>query len=205
MTHPPWQNPLSSTFQSMAESQLVDPRQAEVPQPLASGAPLPTQYEFIMQTGDENTATTKKKLKTVRSHVMKNYLQQQQHQQQQGRQSYGSASSSFAASTDRRREKQRARSSRSESRDTEGSTSPRISERLQARPTSASTEFEQTDDGVFPPTHFSESGCVAQPELGMSHPPFLAAHACTCELTHATIGNRPRPTFRTRLQLRTVR
>ncbi|KAH7083168.1 hypothetical protein BKA63DRAFT_584429 [Paraphoma chrysanthemicola] len=37
-----------------------------------------TQYAFIMQTGDVSSAAVKNKLKTVRSHVMKNYLHQQQ-------------------------------------------------------------------------------------------------------------------------------
>ncbi|KAH7093119.1 hypothetical protein FB567DRAFT_166360 [Paraphoma chrysanthemicola] len=37
-----------------------------------------TQYAFIMQTGDESSTAVKNKLKTVRSHVMKNYLHQQQ-------------------------------------------------------------------------------------------------------------------------------
>ncbi|PSN61015.1 hypothetical protein BS50DRAFT_625675 [Corynespora cassiicola Philippines] len=53
------------------------PEQSRTPptiRPLAKR--IPTQYEFIIQTGDENATVAKRNLKTVRSHVMKNYLQQ---------------------------------------------------------------------------------------------------------------------------------
>jgi hypothetical protein len=39
-----------------------------------------TQYEFITMTADESAKTARQKLKTVRSHVMKNYMQHHQPQ-----------------------------------------------------------------------------------------------------------------------------
>ncbi|KAF2179217.1 hypothetical protein K469DRAFT_303958 [Zopfia rhizophila CBS 207.26] len=76
-----------------------------------------------MTTGDESAAAAKRKLKTVRSHVMKNYLQQQQ------RQGHSGDSSLSVATGDRRKGKQRARSSRSASREAERSPiSPAVSE-----------------------------------------------------------------------------
>jgi hypothetical protein len=66
-----------------------------------------TQYEFIMSTGDESATSAKQKLKTVRSHVMKNYLHQQQQRQGQ---------SGEASSRERRKAKQSVRSHRSLSR-----------------------------------------------------------------------------------------
>lgn len=49
--------------------------------PQASSRPSPsTQYQFITTTGEEDSATSKRKLKTVRSHVMRNFLSQQQQQ-----------------------------------------------------------------------------------------------------------------------------
>lgn len=48
-------------------------------------SPAPsTQYQFITTTGEEDSATSKRKLKTVRSHVMRNFLQQQQQQRRAG-------------------------------------------------------------------------------------------------------------------------
>ncbi|KAF2812302.1 uncharacterized protein BDZ99DRAFT_461035 [Mytilinidion resinicola] len=48
-------------------------------------SPVPsTQYQFITTTGEEDSATSKRKLKTVRSHVMRNFLQQQQQQRRAG-------------------------------------------------------------------------------------------------------------------------
>lgn len=171
MMHSSRQDPWSPTFQSTMESPIAGTRKSESPRPPAFAAPPPTQYEFITQTGDESTATTKKKLKTVRSHVMKNYLQQQQ-----GRQAKGSGPTAIAASTDsRRRGKQRTRSSRSVSRDTDSSTSPTLSEGMRAR--SSSTEFGRMDFGVPFPTPFSGSGYMAHTGLGMSSPQFLTAHA----------------------------
>jgi hypothetical protein len=85
------------------------PSHLQVPDETPSRTPTPTQYEFIMTTGDESASSAKQKLKTVRSHVMKNYLHQQQQQQRQGR----------ASSSDRRKAKQRTRTSRSTSRESE--------------------------------------------------------------------------------------
>ena len=79
-----------------------------------SQSPATTHYEFIAHTGVED-ASAKQKLKTVRSHVMRNYLHQQQRQ---------SGQSSKSAASERRQGKQRARSSRSASQDTDPSTSP---------------------------------------------------------------------------------
>jgi hypothetical protein len=160
MTQPPMQDQWSPTFLSMTENPMATPRNVEVPKPPTRHAPPPTRYEFIMQTGDESTATTKKKLKTVRSHVMKNYLQQQQ----QGRQANKSNSSSLGTSGDGRRTgKQRARASRSGSRDTESSTSPTLSDGLRAR--SSSTEFGHLDFGVPVPTPFPGYGYMARDDL----------------------------------------
>lgn len=75
------------------------------PGPLTS----PVQYEFISNTGIEDEST-KKNLKTVRSHVMRHYLHQQQQRSRQ---------SSNPVASERRRSKQRARSSRSASHENE--------------------------------------------------------------------------------------
>ncbi|KAK7179949.1 hypothetical protein PSPO01_13948 [Paraphaeosphaeria sporulosa] len=72
-----------------------------------SQSPATTHYEFIAHTGIED-ASAKQKLKTVRSHVMRNYLHQQQRQ---------SGQSSKSIVSERRQNKQRARSSRSASQD----------------------------------------------------------------------------------------
>ncbi|KAL5418342.1 hypothetical protein PMIN03_001064 [Paraphaeosphaeria minitans] len=72
-----------------------------------SQSPATTHYEFIAHTGIED-ASAKQKLKTVRSHVMRNYLHQQQR--------HSGQSSKFIVS-ERRQSKQRARSSRSASQD----------------------------------------------------------------------------------------
>lgn len=91
----------------------------DVPERPPSRTPSPTQYAFITSTGDEGATAARQKLKTVRSHVMKNYLQQQQRQGQ------------GAASSDRRKGKQRARSSRSNSHEVESNTvSPARSDRI---------------------------------------------------------------------------
>ena len=90
------------------------PRSSQPPQPSRAGTTTPTQYEFIMTTGEESATTARQKLKTIRSHVMKNYLTQQQ------RQGSGETSLSVAQS-ERRKGKQRARSSRSPSYETESS------------------------------------------------------------------------------------
>ncbi|KAF2642854.1 hypothetical protein P280DRAFT_478917 [Massarina eburnea CBS 473.64] len=96
----------------------------KAPQRARSSTVSPTQYEFIIQTGDESSATAKQKLKTVRSHVMKNYLHQQQHKQSKD----SNDSSLDTSKTDRRRSKQRTRSSRSGSHETSfSSASPTLS------------------------------------------------------------------------------
>ncbi|KAF2449517.1 hypothetical protein P171DRAFT_480596 [Karstenula rhodostoma CBS 690.94] len=79
-----------------------------------SRSPATTHYEFIAHTGIED-ASAKQNLKTVRSHVMRNYLHQQQRQ---------SGQSSKSAVSERRQSKQRARSSRSASKDTDAWTTP---------------------------------------------------------------------------------
>jgi hypothetical protein len=80
----------------------------------------PTQYEFIMSNGYETTTSARKKLKTVRSHVMKNYL----HQKLQKR---GSQHTSISCTNERRRKvKQWSRSSQSSSEN--GGQSPRSSD-----------------------------------------------------------------------------
>ena len=76
-----------------------------------------THYEFISHSGTDD-ATAKQKLKTVRSHVMRNYL----HQQQQR-----SGVSSNPVANERRQSKQRTRSSRSNSQETDKSLSPTLS------------------------------------------------------------------------------
>ena len=97
----------------------------EVPETPPSRASSPTQYAFITSTGDESAAVARQKLKTVRSHVMKNYLQQQQRQGQSSGESLLPQ-----ANTERRKGKQRARSSRSNSREQEHiPASPAVSER----------------------------------------------------------------------------
>lgn len=86
--------------------------------PPSSRTPSPTQYEFIMTTGDESASSARQKLKTVRSHVMKNYLHHQQQQQQQC-QGGPSGQTLSRAGSERRKAKQRTRSSRSASRETD--------------------------------------------------------------------------------------
>jgi hypothetical protein len=104
-----------ATLEQQGQSQQT---QLQVPGHESSGASPPTRYEFIMSTGDESAAATKQNLKTVRSHVMKNYLQQQQQQ----RYGYEIAESSAAAiHRERRRGKENFRSSRSASREIEHS------------------------------------------------------------------------------------
>ena len=119
MSLSPEQKAYSSYF-AMSPRANTDPAYSprsphlEIPQRAASRTSSPTQYEFIMSTGDESATTARQKLKTVRSHVMKNYLQQQQ-QQRQGR---GSKDIAFpGAAGDRRQSKQRTRSNRSASQE----------------------------------------------------------------------------------------
>ncbi|KAF2690329.1 hypothetical protein K458DRAFT_102146 [Lentithecium fluviatile CBS 122367] len=183
MAHSPPQDPWSPYLQSSPESPLADPPQFEVPSRPKSSAPPPTQYEFITQTGDESAATTKQKLKTVRSHVMKNYLHQHQ---QQNRQTKGSSSSALATSAERRKGKQRARSSRSASRDTESPTSPTMSEGMRGRSASASNDFGPTASGFVLPMPFSGSGCSSQADFGKPRPPTRTLQAHEQELTHLT-------------------
>lgn len=137
MAHSPNQDPHSPSFASFPASRQAgtSPSSLGVPESAPTRTTSPTQYQFIMQTGDESVATAKQNLKTVRSHVMKNYL----HQQQQ-RQSGVSGEGSFAtASGTKREEKQRARSARSASRESrQGAGSPAVSEGGRER--SASTD-----------------------------------------------------------------
>ncbi|KAF2734246.1 hypothetical protein EJ04DRAFT_552793 [Polyplosphaeria fusca] len=102
---------------SYSPSEGRPPSTLGVPQQTPSRSTSPTQYEFIMTTGDESATTRKKNLKTVRSQVMKNFLAQQQ--QRQGR-----APGESSKASDRRRDKQRARSSRSASREYQHGQSP---------------------------------------------------------------------------------
>ncbi|KAF2116401.1 hypothetical protein BDV96DRAFT_658682 [Lophiotrema nucula] len=97
----------------------------EVPERAPSRSASPTQYEFIMSTGEENASTRKKNLKTVRSQVMKNYLAQQQQRQRRG----SNEGLMSTVGSERRKGKERARSSRSTSREVgDSSTSPTVSE-----------------------------------------------------------------------------
>ena len=66
-------NPLCSASTTLAKSRS--------PTPDSRGSLLTrftpsTQYQFITTTGDDTRASKKLKLKTVRSHVMRNYVQQ---------------------------------------------------------------------------------------------------------------------------------
>lgn len=96
--------------------------------------PTTTRYEFIVHTGVED-ASAKQKLKTVRSHVMRNYLHQQQLQ---------SGHSSDSAVSERRHSKQRARSYRSASRDTNTSTSSNTTTNPRARSAPGHAELLQS-------------------------------------------------------------
>ncbi|KAF1952571.1 hypothetical protein CC80DRAFT_552383 [Byssothecium circinans] len=117
MDNSPHQAPHSPYFAPSPEEQptLYQPQQPKRPRrsPSATSSSR-TRYQFIMQTGDESSATAKQKLKTVRSHVMKNYLHQQ-HNKQSKETGEGSIATS---SSDRRRSKQRARNNRSGSPET---------------------------------------------------------------------------------------
>jgi hypothetical protein len=152
MAHAPSQSSSSFHFQPVPSNSADGPRESATAEQLPFGTNPPIQYEFIVQTGDESTATTKRKLKTVRSHVMKNYLQHK-----------GSSSSSLAT---RRIGKQRARSSRSQSRDTEGSTSPGG---MRARSASASTELGPTSSATFIPTPLGGSANITHANHGEVH------------------------------------
>lgn len=117
MSRTPGKEPYTSNFAASPEDTAGEDApesrdRLKVTGAVPSRTPSPTQYEFIMTTGEETSTATRQKLKTVRSHVMKNYLQQQQ---RQGRSS--GESSLQVASGDRRKGKQRARSSRSNSRE----------------------------------------------------------------------------------------
>lgn len=119
----------------------------EVPEKTPSRASSPTQYEFILNTGDESATTARQKLKTVRSHVMKNYLQQQ------SRQGRGPGESSLsAAQSERRKGKERARSSRSTSREHEQNPTPPNRER------SSSVEIGALFSGFSLADPFSDHG-----------------------------------------------
>jgi len=88
----------------------------------SSQRPSDTQYEFIMQTGSEraeSSTAAKRKLRTVRSHVMRNYLHRQQNRQ-------GLNDSTIAGPiATRRQNKQLARRSRSTSFEDAQSPTPR--------------------------------------------------------------------------------
>lgn len=102
---------ISSPEAKAPSSRGQTPAMSDTSQPSLSRRSSETQYEFIMQTGDDNSKAMKQKLKTVRSHVMKNYLHQQQQRQNVGE---GTGSSVLK---ERRKSKQRARQSRSSSVD----------------------------------------------------------------------------------------
>lgn len=69
----------------------------------------PTEYAFIMNTGNKSPAATRQDLREVRSHVMKVHLRRQQ---QKGRET---GDGLLSAAGDRRKGKQHTRSSRSNS------------------------------------------------------------------------------------------
>jgi hypothetical protein len=141
----------SPFFASSSEGQMTETppsrrtNRLDVPDRAPSRSTTPTQYEFIMTTGDESATVTKQKLKTVRSHVMKNYLQQQQRK-------VSGESSLSAASSERRKGKQRARSSRSGSREMEHSpTSPEYSDGVRSVTTEIGSLFSGFSTlGPFP-------------------------------------------------------
>ena len=124
MTHSPSPIPQTPYFASSPEDDSAQLYQAWLnpPKRAPSRTSPRTQYEFIMSTGDESATAAKQKLKTVRSHVMKNYLQQQQ--QRQGRK----VDPEKDASRERRKGKQRVRSNTSRSRGSSAACSPSGSE-----------------------------------------------------------------------------
>jgi hypothetical protein len=153
----------SSFFASSPEKQTTEmptPQRTgrlDIPDEAQSRSTTPTQYEFIMTTGDESATATKQKLKTVRSHVMKNYLQQQQQQ----RNIPGDSSLSVVGG-ERRKGKQRARSSRSGSREMEHSpTSPGYSNSI-----SVTTEMGSLFSGFSTFNPFSGYTMDNQTNLG---------------------------------------
>jgi len=87
---------------------------------LSARSESPTEYAFIMNTGNKSPAAARQDLREVRSHVMKVHLRRQQ---QKGR---GPSEGLLSASADRRKGKQRVRSSRSASRDSEDTISENI-------------------------------------------------------------------------------
>lgn len=101
--------PFSTSF--IEEQATLERGRSPTVSGVPSRAPSSTQYAFIVQTGDESSTTMKGKLKTVRSHVMKNYLHQQQQRQN------SKSSSRSRNSTERRKGKTCARRSRSTSFD----------------------------------------------------------------------------------------
>jgi len=102
--------PILLPTDSGTPSRNQSPSNLDVPtQPLSRRTP-DTKYEFIAQTGIESTTAVRQKLKTVRSHVMKNYLHQQQTRNE------GGDSLHQDTVKVRRRSKQRTRCSRSTSR-----------------------------------------------------------------------------------------
>lgn len=161
MAYSPPQHPHSPYFGSPTGSPSASQAALDIPNRSPAAASSSTQYEFIMQTGDESAAASKQKLKTVRSHVMKNYL----HQQQQQAKASGS-SSLKATSSDRRRSKQRVRSSRSNSREAESPTSPAMSEGRRGR--SASAEVSSMFSGFTLSLPFSGAAYPTQIDFGRS-------------------------------------
>lgn len=152
-------NPYSPTSPEERADESASHRHSRlgVPEGPPSRTPSPTQYEFIMTTGDESATTARQKLKTVRSHVMKNYLQQQQRQG-------ASRESLSVASSERRKGKQRARSSRSASREVEHS--PTVSEKGH----SASAEIGSLFSGFALTDPFASAGTEERSSLGKSMP-----------------------------------
>ena len=72
---------MSNDSASPLRSASIIPAKSRSPTPdsrrvLLTGFTLSTQYQFITTTGDDTRASIKRKLKTVRSHVMRNYVQQ---------------------------------------------------------------------------------------------------------------------------------
>jgi len=72
---------MSNDSASPLRSASTTPAKSRSPTPdsrgsLLTGFTLSTQYQFITTTGDDTRASIKRKLKIVRSHVMRNYVQQ---------------------------------------------------------------------------------------------------------------------------------
>lgn len=140
MEYPPQDDSWFSSQQTSVDvSQHAGSQQPPMSEAVRNSSASSTAYAFISQSGDETAATSKTKLKTVRSHVMKNYLKQRR---KQGHSTKEKGTGTIASGSGQRKEKEYRRTSRSVSRDIESLTSSAISSEPRGRSESATSELQ---------------------------------------------------------------